>query len=84
MLDPVSTFNMLFNKNISDSLIISIYRGAWGSTFLYFFGYLLVAHNPTKHTGIVIIGTIGKIFFAFNLLLHYFDGVASSFAIIVI
>ena len=77
-------FMILFDRSLSDPLVISIYRGAWGSSFLYFLGYLFVAYNPQKQTGVIIIGTIGKIFFAFTLFTHYLNGLATSYALIVI
>ncbi|MDH5404307.1 MAG: hypothetical protein OEZ01_07550 [Candidatus Heimdallarchaeota archaeon] len=84
MIDAPRTFQILFDRELTDPLLISIYRGAWGSTFLYFIGYLFVAKNPTKHTGIVIIGGIGKFYYAINLLNLYIDGLTSSKVLVVI
>ena len=84
MLDASGTFEILFSRELTDPLIISIYRGAWGSTFLYFIGYLFVAKNPVKHTGIVIIGGIGKLYFAINLFALYLNGFTSSLVFVVI
>ena len=64
--------------------MMAIYKGSWGTTFLYFFGYLLVAYNPVRHTGVVILGTIGKVFFAAGLLKAYLSGMTTSFALVVI
>lgn len=77
-------FYKLFNRELTDPLMMAIYRGSWGTTFLYFFGYLLVAYNPVRHTGIVILGTIGKVFFAAGLLNAYLSGTATSFSLVVI
>jgi hypothetical protein len=49
-----------------------------------FFGYLIVAYNPVKHTGIVIVGGIGKVGFAIKLLQLYMAGIAKSVVFIVI
>jgi hypothetical protein len=78
------TFQLFFNKELIDPLIFAIYKGAWGTTFIYFFGYLIVAHNPLKHSGIVIVGGVGKIGFAIGLLQLYLAGIASSVVFIVI
>ena len=78
------TFLHFFGKELSDPLIYAIYKGAWGTTFVYIFGYLIVAYNPLKHTGIVIVGGIGKIGFAIKLLQLYLDDLANSVVFIVI
>ena len=82
--DTANMFHRLFDRELTDPLITAIYKGSWGTTFLYFFGYLLVAYNPLRHTGIVILGTIGKVFFAAGLLQAYLSGMATSFALVVI
>ncbi|MDH5370181.1 MAG: hypothetical protein OEW99_09150 [Gammaproteobacteria bacterium] len=78
------TFQNLFDRELSDPLFYDIYKGAWGTTFVYFFGYLIVAYNPLKHTGIVIVGAIGKVGFAIKLLQLYLSGIANSVVLIVI
>ncbi|MES9903677.1 MAG: hypothetical protein ABW168_13510 [Sedimenticola sp.] len=80
----VDTFQMFFGKELVDPLMISIYKGAWGTTLLYFFGYLFVAFNPEKHTGIVILGVIGKIFFAASLLKLYLAGLTTTVVMAVV
>jgi hypothetical protein len=78
------TFQHFFDRELSDPLFHAIYQGSWGTTFVYFFGYLIVAHNPVKHVGIVIVGGIGKLGFAVKLLQLYVTGLASSLIFIVI
>jgi len=78
------TFNVFFNRELTDPLFYAIYQGAWGTTLLYFVGYLIVAYNPIKHTGIVIVGGIGKVGFAISLLKFYLAGLAGSIVFIVI
>ena len=78
------TFNGFFNRELSDPLIYAIYQGAWGTTLVYFIGYLIVANNPLKHTGIVIVGGIGKIGFAISLLKFYLAGLAGPVVFVVI
>ncbi|SMD36331.1 hypothetical protein SAMN04488029_2835 [Reichenbachiella faecimaris] len=78
------TFNGLFNRQLTDPLYYAIYQGAWGTTLVYFIGYSIVAYNPLKHTGIVIVGGIGKIGFAISLLKFYLSGIAGSVVLIVI
>lgn len=81
---PSWVFHALFDRALVDPLLTSIYRGAWGTTFLYFVGYLIVARNPERHTGIVVLGTIGKVFFAINLLSLYTQGLATGLVIVVV
>ncbi len=78
------TYNGFFGKELSDPLVFTIYKGAWGTTLIYFIGYLIVAKNPIKHSGIVIVGGIGKVGFAFKLLQLYIDGLAKQVVFIVI
>ena len=78
------TFQHFFDRELSDPLFHAIYQGSWGTTFVYFFGYLIVAHNPVKHVGIVVVGGIGKLGFAVKLLQLYMAGLANSLIFIVI
>lgn len=78
------TFNRFFGRELIDALFYSVYQGAWGTTLVYFIGYLLVAYNPVKHTGIVMVGGIGKVGFAIKLLHLYLTGIANPVVLIVI
>lgn len=78
------TFHQFFDRELNDPLIFAIYQGAWGTTLVYFIGYLIVAYNPGKHTGIVIVGGIGKVGFAIKLLQLYLSGLAKPVVFIVI
>ena len=78
------TFQQFFGRELSDPLYHAIYQGSWGTTFVYFFGYLIVAYNPVKHPGIVIVGGIGKLGFAVKLLQLYLAGFADPVIFIVI
>jgi hypothetical protein len=78
------TFREFFNRDLTDPLFFIIYQGAWGTTFVYFFGYLIVAFNPIKHTGIVIVGGIGKIGYVISLLKLYATGLADEIVFVVI
>lgn len=78
------TFNSFFNRELTDPLFYAIYQGAWGTTLVYFIGYLIVAYNPLKHTGIVIVGGIGKVGFAISLLKFHLSGLANPVVFIVI
>lgn len=78
------TFQGFFGRELSDPLYYAIYQGAWGTTLVYIIGYSIVAYNPLRHTGIVIVGGIGKVAFAISLFKFYLSDLAGSVVFIVI
>ncbi len=78
------TFELIFNKQLTDPLMFAVYQGAWGTTLTYLIGYLLVAHNPVKHFGIVITGGMGKLGFIITLLKLYSAGIASPVIFVIV
>lgn len=84
LVDTSGMFEREFGRALTDSVMISVYRGAWGTALLYGFGFLLVAWNPPRHTGVVLMGGLGKALFALNLAYMHMNGWTSGFAIVVI
>ncbi len=84
LMDTAGMFEREFGRELSDPVLVAVYRGAWGTAFLYGFGFLMVAANPVRHTGIVLMGGTGKALFAINLLFMHLNGWTSPFAILVI
>ena len=84
LMDTSGMFEREFGRALTDPVMVSVYRGAWGTAFLYGFGFLMVAANPVKHTGIVLMGGTGKALFALNLLFMHLNGWTSPFALVVI
>ena len=78
------TFQGLFERELNDPLFFEIYKGAWGTTLMFFIGYLLVAYNPIRHSGIALIGGIGKLAFAIAELQLYLSGLANSTILIIV
>ncbi|MEM9326622.1 MAG: hypothetical protein AAGA85_13240 [Bacteroidota bacterium] len=78
------TFQGFFDRELTDPLYFAIYQGAWGTTLVYFFGYSIVAYDPLRHTGIVVVGGIGKIGFAISLLKFYLSDIAGPIVFVVI
>lgn len=78
------TFQGFFDRELNDPLYYAIYQGAWGTTLVYFIGYSIVAYNPLRHTGIVIVGGIGKVGFAITLMKFYLSGIAGPIVFVVI
>ena len=84
LMDPAGMFEREFGRQLADPIMVAVYRGAWGTAFLYGFGFVMVAINPVRHTGIVLMGGTGKALFALNLFFMYLNGWTSSFAVLVI
>lgn len=78
------TFELLFDKELTDPLVFTIYKGAWGTTLTYFVGYLLVSRDPAKHYGIVVTGGIGKLGFIISLIQLYLSGLANALVFVVV
>ena len=78
------TFELIFNKPLTDPLLFAVYKGAWGTTLTYFIGYLVVAHNPMKHFGVVITGGIGKLGFIVTMLQLYTAGIANAVVFVIV
>ncbi|MEZ5850069.1 MAG: hypothetical protein R3D68_05375 [Hyphomicrobiaceae bacterium] len=84
VVDPEGMFTREFGRTIGDPVLVAVYRGAWGAALLYGFGFLVVALNPLRHSGVVAMGGMGKALFALNLAYMLANGWASGFAILVI
>ena len=78
------TFQQIFNRELNDPLFYQVYHGTWGTTLVFFLGYLMVAWNPIKHTGVAFIGGIGKLFFAIAELRLYLSGLADPLILIIV
>lgn len=78
------TFQGLFERELNDPLFYEIYKGAWGTTLMFFIGYLLVAYNPVRHSGVALIGGIGKLAFAIAELELYLVGLANPLILIIV
>ncbi len=83
-IDSAGMFEREFGRALTDPVMVAVYRGAWVTSLLYAFGFLIVAVNPQRHTGIVAMGGLGKALFALNLLRMHLNGWTSDFAIVVI
>jgi hypothetical protein len=84
LFDSAGMFAREFGRDLTDPVLVAVYKGAWGTAFLYGFGFLMVAWNPIRHSGVVLMGGSGKALFAFNLAYMYQNGWTSDFAIAVI
>ena len=83
-LNTEVAFELLFGRPADDPVLLSVFRGATGTTFTYFFGYMIVARHPLRRTGIVIIGGIGKVGFALQMWKFYVADLATANALVVV
>jgi hypothetical protein len=84
LLDSAGMFAREFGRELTDPVMIAVYRGAWCTALLYGLGFLMVARDPVRHTGVVMMGGLGKALFALNLAYMHLNGWTSGFAIVVI
>lgn len=84
LFDTAGMFAREFGRDLTDPVMVAVYRGAWGTALLYGFGFLMVAWNPVRHSGVVLMGGLGKALFALNLAYMHLNGWTSDFAIVVI
>lgn len=84
LIDSAGMFAREFGRDLTDPVMVAVYRGAWGTAFLYGFGFLMVAWNPVRHTGVVLMGGLGKALFALNLAVMHLNGWTADFAVVVI
>lgn len=84
LMDTAGMFEREFGRALEDPVMVAVYRGAWGTAFLYGFGFLMAAKDPVRHTGVVLMGGVGKALFALNLLSMHLQGWTSDFAIVLI
>lgn len=82
--DSAGMFAREFGRELADPVMVAVYRGAWGTALLYGFGFGFAAYDPVRHSGVVLMGGVGKALFALNLAWMYLNGWTSDFALVVI
>jgi len=65
---------------IKDWNTIYFFRSLWITVLVFGIGFFIVALNPSKHAGIIIMGILGKLFFASNVLFQYLHEKVSQIA----
>ena len=68
------------NQIIEDWTTIYFFRSLWITVLVFGIGFFIVALNPAKHIGIVIMGFLGKLLFASNVLIQYSSEKVSQMA----
>ena len=65
---------------VEDRNAIYFFRSLWITVLVFGIGFFIVALNPVKHIGIVIMGLLGKLLFATNVLIKYSNEEVSQIA----
>ncbi len=65
---------------IKDPNTIYFFRSLWITVLVFGIGFFILALNPAKHIGIVIMGLLGKLLFASNVLIQYANEAVSQMA----
>jgi len=68
------------NQIIDDQNTVYFFRSLWITVLVFGIGFFIVALNPAKHIGIVIMGLLGKLLFASNVLIQYSNEKVSQVA----
>ena len=75
--------NMLryYGVETDDYHTLFLNRSFWGAVLVFGIGYLIIAYDPGKHLGIVLMGIIGKILVSVNWFYLYGTGRAKASAL---
>jgi len=68
------------NQIIADWNTLYFFKSLWITVLVFGIGFFIVALKPAKHIGIIIMGLLGKLFFASNVLLQYSNEKLSQMA----
>lgn len=80
IINPQSGATDFANQTIQDAYSLFFFQSLWITVLVFGLGYLLVASEPARYVGIVILGCMGKLLFAINVFYHYSIGSLSSMA----
>ena len=80
ILNPEQGLLDFTNQIIEDWNTIYFFRSLWITVLVFGIGFFIVALNPAKHIGIVIMGFLGKLLFASNVLIQYSSEKVSQMA----
>jgi hypothetical protein len=61
--------------------LVLLNRSFWIAVLVFGLGYLIIASNPGKHLGIVVMGIIGKVIVAVSWFYLFAMGKATGFAV---
>jgi hypothetical protein len=70
-LDPAASFERFMGAPAESPLVLDLYRGAWGQTFLFAIGYGVASFDPRRHVLVVVLGAVGKLLYASRILIGF-------------
>lgn len=79
--DNAETFYLSNPSSVTPVLITNLYI-LWWSVFAFGIGYLIVAANPLKNHGLVLIAILGKSFVGVMWIQGYFTGEVGQMALL--
>ncbi len=82
--DTAGAFTRLFGGVLTEPTMLAIYKVGWAAALVFGIGYLIVRFRPARHTGIVLIGILGKLLFATGYLSMYQAGLTTPMALTVV
>ncbi len=80
IVNPEHGLLEFINQTTKDWNTIYFFRSLWITVFVFGIGFFIVATNPAKHIGIVIMGLLGKLLFASNVLIQFSNEKVSQVA----
>ena len=77
---PEFGLKLFYSLSTHDPHIIIFNRCFWMAVAIFGMGYMMVSFNPSRQTGIIFMGVVGKIAVALNWCWMVFSGTASFMA----
>ncbi len=71
IFDPAKGVHDFTGQMTEDWNTLYFFRSLWIIVLVFGIGYFIVALNPAKHIGIVMLGFLGKLLFAANVMIQY-------------
>lgn len=81
-LDPAASFERFTGTAAESPLMLELYRGAWGQTFLFAIGYAIASFDPRRHALVVALGAVGKLLYAARILTGFSGDAPTNFALL--
>jgi hypothetical protein len=68
---PAFNLKKYYGVERDDFHLLFLNRAFWWAVLVFGIGYALIAHSPADHTGIIIMGIIGKVLVSGNWICLY-------------
>lgn len=84
LIDPERMLALFHGVEPESQLVLLMYRGSAGQTFLFAVGYLLAALAPRRHAAVVALGGVGKLSYSVRLLMELAGGHGGTLALVAV